>query len=142
MIRNAERPRVAALLAVLAAIALAAGGVMIGKASVDGDGPTAAQLQHETFAAAAAKRETASLRTSLETRITALEKSRKAWRTRTQRAEALTKRWRARARRAERRARTRTAASRRSTAAASARPRTQSTRATPPPPPPASEFPF
>ena len=101
MIRNAERPRVAALL--VNDPALAATGVMIDKASLDDDRPTPAQLKNATATAVATRRETASLKTSLETLITALERSRKAWRARTQRAEARTKRWRARARRAEQR---------------------------------------
>ena len=47
--RDAERPRVALLLtvvAVLVAVSLAAGGVMAGKASVDDEGPTPHRRRH------------------------------------------------------------------------------------------------
>lgn len=106
MFRRAERPRVAALKAGLAAfvvvIVVAAGGGVVGKASVE-DGVTPAQLHRAAASAAGAKRELAAIRSSLGAQVDELEQSKMRWRARARRAEALTERWRLRAQRAERR---------------------------------------
>jgi hypothetical protein len=111
--RNADRPRVAALLAflgLLGAIGLGVIGLMVGKASVDE--PSNTKLERATGETTDAERELRTLKIVLESRTSKLEASEARWRARAMRAEQALERWRARARRAERRVRVRAAARR------------------------------
>lgn len=143
MYRRAERPRVAVALTVLAVVfvvALAAGGVVVGQASVD-PGASRAKLHEATASEAAAKRQIAAVNADRDRRLRELEE---------QRQSALTRarQWRTRAHRAEQRLRTKAAAKRRAAAAAkrrtAKRPSSSAAKATPrpssppPPPPPAA----
>ena len=154
--RNAERPRVAALRALLmlvAAIAIGVGGVLAGKASVDDGAPSAAPNRAAAGAGAgagadagadatAAKRELRAVKAGLEAQIARLKKSEASSLSRAERAEKARAAWRARALRAERGVRARAAARRRSAARRGASrtrrraPASPRPRAAPAPPPP------
>jgi len=89
---------------VLVVIGLAAGGVMVGKASVD-RGPSRAQLQNATAGAAAAQRKLDAAKIDRDMRLRDL-------RAQHQSALARERRWRSRAQRAERRLLTTTVSTR------------------------------
>ncbi|MGH2942198.1 MAG: hypothetical protein ACRDLN_05430, partial [Solirubrobacteraceae bacterium] len=99
MFRNAQRPRVAALLTllvVLTAVVFGVVGLIVGKGSVD-EGASSAEPARPAGETAAASREQQTVRTSLEARIGKLETSESSWRTRATRAEQALERRRARA---------------------------------------------
>lgn len=114
MFKRAERPRVATLLAalaVIAAIIVAGGGVLLGRSSM-GDRPTGAELTRATSAANAARHQLATLKSDLAAlnqdsvaRIIELKTAVRTARGRQKRAAANRNAWRKRARRAERRLR-------------------------------------